>query len=114
APVLMTSWAAAGEPNAVATTVPTASPRRRKLVSISSPQQNKVRLAQCRLHHDPREIPNRSFAAMSRIQECWKLRRHGRPASPRRRPTRFSGRLEITTVGLDIAKSVFQVHGMTI
>jgi len=29
-------------------------------------------------------------------------------------PTSFSGRLEITTMGLDIAKSVFQVHGMTI
>ena len=45
-------------------------------------QQNKIRLAQCRLRHDLREIPNRSFAAMSRIQGCSKLRLRGRPASP--------------------------------
>jgi hypothetical protein len=110
----MTSWAAAGEPNAVATTVLKASTRRRKIVRISSPQQNKVRLAQCRLRRDLREIPNRSFAAMSRIQGCSKLQLRGRPASPRRRPTCFSGRLEIMTMGLDIATSVFQVHGMSI
>src|ERR1700750_1433959 len=109
----MTSWAAAGEPNAVATTVLKASTLRRKLVRISSPQQNKIRLAQCRLRHDLREIPNRSFAAMSRIQGCSKLRFVAdQPAQGGGR--RASGRLEIMPMGLDIAKSVFQVHGMSI
>jgi hypothetical protein len=35
-------------------------------------------------------------------------------SQPKAAATRFSGRLEITRMGLDIAKSVFQVHGMTI
>jgi hypothetical protein len=45
---------------------------------------------------------------MLEIEAAWPT------SEPKAAADGFSGRLEITTMGLDIAKSVFQVHGMTI